>query len=118
MPVAFVITIRRARYARQQYGLGRLESLRDGLARGFLDTRRWTTGQLALLDRLMLFVGVMLATLPYLGLFLVNISGVAGLSLLIILYLFRGNFSFLVDDNIHDDAVQRGALLPFLKTRD
>src|SRR5690349_18408187 len=51
LPVAIVITIRRTRYAQQQYKLRGIESLRDGYTRGFLDARRWTVGPLAVIDR-------------------------------------------------------------------
>lgn len=115
LPFAVVITIRRARYARQQYGLDSRESLRDGFARGFLDNRRWTVGPLALVDRLAVFALTLLATMPFLGGLLVKLGGIMGIGLLLILYLFRGTFSFLVDDNIRDAS---SSVLPFLKTRD
>jgi len=118
LPFALVITIRRTRYARQHYGLDRRESLRDGFARGFLDNRRWTVGPLALVDRLALFAIVLLATMPFLGLFLVRLGGMVGISLLLILYLFRGTFSFLVDDNLREHSPSSSLSLPFLKNRD
>ncbi len=115
LPFAIVITIRRTRYARQHYGLDNRESLRDGFARGFLDNRRWTVGPLSLIDRLAVFAITVLATTPFLGDLLVKLGGIVGIGLLLILYLFRGTFSFLVDDNIRDANVSS---LPFLKTRD
>jgi hypothetical protein len=115
LPFAIVITLRRTRYARQQYGLGSRESLRDGFARGFLDNRRWTVGPLALIDRLAVFAITLLTTTPFLGQLLVSLGGMIGIGLLLILYLFRGSFSFLVDDNLRETT---SAVLPFLKTRD
>lgn len=116
LPFAVVITLRRTRYAREQYGLNQRESLRDGFARGFLDTRRWSVMPFALIDRLSVFAIASLATTPFLGAFLVRLGGLLGVALMLILYLFRGTFSFLVDDNIRRD--DPATLLPFLKTRD
>ena len=53
----------------------------------------------------------------YLGLFLVRFGGLLGILLLLILYLFRGTFSFLVADSLQDDSAW-SASMPFLKTRD
>lgn len=113
LPVALFITVRRVRYARRNYGLNNRESLREGFVRGFLDTRRWTIGPLALIDRLAVVGFTILSTTPFLGAFLVRVWGFVGIALLLILYLVRGKFTLLVDDNL-DSAVQRPAL-PFLK---
>lgn len=98
LPVAVVITIRRVRYALQHYGLNRRESLRDGFVRGFLDTRRWTVGSLAMIDRLAVIGFTLLATTPYLGIVLLRLGGLLGIVFLLIIYLIRGHFAFLVND--------------------
>lgn len=113
LPVALVITIRRARQAHQKYGLDSRESLRDGLARGFLDTRRWSVSPLSLMDRLSVVGFTLLATIPFLGVFLVRFGGFCGLALLLILYLIRGKFTLLVEDNLDSSAYQ-AASLPFI----
>jgi hypothetical protein len=117
LPFALVITIRRARKASQQYGLNRRESLRDGFVRGFLDTRRWTVTPLVLIDHLGVVGFTLLATIPYLGVFLVRFGGLLGIAVMLILYLFRGNFSFLLEDSLQRDTRWTNSL-PFLKTRD
>lgn len=98
-PIALFITARRMRYALQHYGLNRRESLRDGFVRGFLDTRRWTVGPLAMIDRLTVIGFTILATTPYMGAFLVRIGGLLGIALLLMIYLVRGHFALLVNDN-------------------
>jgi hypothetical protein len=117
LPFALVITVRRARFARRKHSLDWRESLRDGFVRGFLDTRRWTVAPLASIDRLAVVGLTLLATTPYLGLFLVRFGGLLGILMLLILYLFRGTFSFLVADSLQTDSPWT-ASLPFLKTRD
>jgi hypothetical protein len=117
LPVATVITIRRARKASLQYALNRRESLRDGFVRGFLDTRRWTVAPLASIDRLAVVGFTLLATMPYLGLFLVRFGGFLGIAVMLMLYLFRGSFSFLLEDSLQRDTRWTNTL-PFLKTRD
>ncbi len=114
LPVAIVITIRRIRYAQQHYGLSRRESLRDGFVRGFLDTRRWTVGPLALIDRLAVIGFTIFATTPFLGAFLVRLGGLFGIALLLIIYLMRGKFALLVDDKL-DSSASYNPSLPFLK---
>lgn len=118
LPFAILITLRHARHVRDNYGLNNRESLRDGFIRGFLDARRWTTGQLAMIDRLTVFISTMFSTLSGAGTFLVRLGGMFGLAMLIMLYLFRGSFSFLVDDNLRDDVARSSGGFPFLKTRD
>ncbi|MEO8610744.1 MAG: hypothetical protein ABI690_22795 [Chloroflexota bacterium] len=117
LPFAVVITIRRTRRAMQQYGLNRRESLRDGFVRGFLDTRRWTVAPLNLVDRLTVVGFTLLATIPYLGVFVVRFGGLVGIAVMLMLYLFRGSFSFLLDDSLQRDSRWTNSL-PFLKTRD
>jgi len=117
LPFALVITVRRTRHAYLQHGLDRRESLRDGFVRGFLDTRRWTVPPLASIDRLSVVGFTLLATTPYLGLFAVRLGGLIGIGFLLLLYLFRGTFSLLVDDGLDGDS-SRLLALPFLKTRD
>jgi hypothetical protein len=117
LPFALVITIRRIRHARSHYGLSGRESLRDGFVRSFLDARRWTVAPLALIDRLALVGLTLLATTPYLGTFLVRFGGLVGIVFMLLLYLLRGKFSFLVEDSLHTDSRWTSAL-PFLKTRD
>jgi hypothetical protein len=118
LPFALVITAQRARYAYRKYGLDRRESLRDGLVRGFLDTRRWTVGSLALIDRLAVVGLTVLATLPVLGMLLVRLGGLVGIALLLILYLLRGRFALLVDERTNGLLTQQGTSLPYLRTRD
>ncbi|MBL8160626.1 MAG: hypothetical protein JNJ61_01475 [Anaerolineae bacterium] len=118
LPFALVITAQRARYAYRKYGLDRRESLRDGFVRGFLDTRRWTVGPLALIDRLAVIGLTVLATLPGLGLLLVRLGGMVGIALLIMLYLLRGRFALLVDEHTNGVLTQQGTSLPFLRTHD
>jgi hypothetical protein len=117
LPFALVIMIRRARRAVLQYGLNRRESLRDGFVRGFLDTRRWTVAPLVSIDRLAVVGFTLLATIPYLGVFLVRFGGLLGIAVMLILYLFRGSFSFLVEGGLQRDTRWTNSL-PFLKTRD
>jgi hypothetical protein len=117
LPVAIVITVRRTRYAQQQYKLRGLESLRDGYTRGFLDTRRWTVGSLALVDRVTVCVSALLATIPGLGRFITSLGGLIGIALLLVLYLMRGTFSWLVADRI-DSPTQSSMQLPFINRRD
>lgn len=116
LPFALVITIRRARRAEGQHGLSRRESLRDGFVRGFLDTRRWTVAPLDLVDRLAVVGLTLLATIPYLGIFLIRIGGLVGIALMLVLYLFRGSFSFLLEDSLTRDSGWTSTL-PFLKNR-
>lgn len=111
LPVAVVITIRRVRYALQHYGLNRRESLRDGFVRGFLDTRRWTVGPLAMIDRLAVIGFTLLATTPYLGIVLLRLGGLLGIVFLLIIYLIRGHFAFLVND---PRSSPQSSNLPFL----
>ncbi len=117
LPFALVITISRARKASQQYGLNRRESLRDGFVRGFLDTRRWTVAPLVSIDRLAVVGFTLLATIPYLGVLLVRFGGLLGIAVMLMLYLFRGSFSFLLEDSLQRDTRWTNTL-PFLKTRD
>jgi hypothetical protein len=112
LPFALVITVRRTRYALQKHGLGWRDSLRDGFTRGFLDARRWTVPPLASIDRLAVIGLTLLATTPYLGIFLVRLVGLVGMILLIILYLFRGTFGLLVEDKVK--SIQRLTSLPFI----
>jgi hypothetical protein len=118
LPFALVITLRRTRHARQHYGLNLRESLRDGFVRGFLDNRRWSAGPLALVDRLAVFAITLLATTPFLGQVLVKLGGALGIGLLLVLYLLRGSFSFLVEDNLRERSGGNAPLPPFLKTLD
>jgi hypothetical protein len=118
LPFALVITFRRARVARRKHGLNRADSLRDGFARGFLDTRRWTVAPLATVDRLAVLAITLLSTTPYLGLFLVRLAGLLGIALLLLLYLFRGTFTFLVDDGLSRNNLQRNLSFPFFDSRD
>ncbi len=117
LPVAAVITIRRTRYAQRQYKLNSLESLRDGYTRGFMDSRRWTVEPLALVDRVMICIATLLATLPGLGGLLVTLGGFLGIALLLVLYLMRGTFSWLVADRL-DSTVQPSLNMPFINRRD
>lgn len=116
LPIALVITIRRTRHALRQYQLGRMESLRDGYTRGFLDARRWTVQPLALIDRVTVCVATLLATLPA-GRLLVTFGGILGISLLLVIYLMRGTFGWLVADSINT-SLQPTASFPFIRTRD
>lgn len=117
LPIAVVITIRRTRYAQRQYKLNGLESLRDGYTRGFMDTRRWTVEPLALVDRIMICIATLLATIPGLGGLLVTVGGFLGIALLLILYLMRGTFSWLVADQL-ESPVQTSLQLPLINRRD
>lgn len=117
LPFAVVITTRRARYARGKHGLSVRDSVRDGFTRGFLDTRRWTVSPLNTIDRLAVLAITLLSTTPYMGVFLVRFGGLLGILLMLVLYLFRGTFGLLVQDNLNNDPLKRGAL-PFLNTRD
>jgi hypothetical protein len=117
LPFALVITIRQMRHARSHYGLDGRASLRDGFVRGFLDTRRWTVPPLASIDRLAVVGLTLLSTTPYLGTFLIRLGGLVGIVLMLLLYLFRGRFSFLVEDSLQTESRWTSGL-PFLKTRD
>lgn len=117
LPFALVITVRRTRHAIRQYKLGRMESLRDGYTRGFLDTRRWTVQPLSLIDRITVCCVTLLATIAGLGQFLVTIGGLIGIALLLVLYLMRGTFSWLVADQF-TSPLQPAASFPFIRSRD
>ncbi|MBA3868682.1 MAG: hypothetical protein H0X30_05985 [Anaerolineae bacterium] len=117
LPVAIVITVRRTRYAQSQYKLHGIESLWDGYTRGFLDTRRWTVGPLAVADRTTVCIVTLLATIPGLGQLVVTLGGFIGIALLLILYLMRGTFSWLVADRM-DSPTQSSLQLPFINRRD
>ena len=114
LPFAAVIAVRSMRYARLKHGLDWRDSLRDGFMRGFMDTRRWTVDPLASIDRLAVVGLTLLTTIPYLGLFLIRFGGLVGITLLLILYLFRGTFGFLVEDSIGKESSGRSFSLPFL----
>ena len=90
------------------------ESILDGFYRGFLDRRRWAVGQLALLDRVVLLGAAWLAVTPFLGVLLVNLGGLVGIALMLVVYVMGGTFSFLVDDS--PDGQGR-VPLPFLNIR-
>ncbi len=115
LPFALVITARRFRQARRQYQLNRRESLQDGLIRSFLDTRRWAVGTLATVDRLGVCAFTLLATTPGVGYFLLQLGGLVGILLLLLLYAFRGSFALLVEDQL--DQPRRGER-PFFNLRD
>jgi len=117
LPVAIVITVRRTRYAQHQYKLRGIESIWDGYTRGFLDTRRWTVGPLAVADRSTVCVSTLLTTIPGFGLFIVTLGGFVGIALLLVLYLMRGTFSWLVADKL-DSPTQPLLQLPFINRRD
>ncbi len=117
LPFAIVITIRRTRYAQLQYKLKGIESLRDGYARGFLDTRRWTVEPLAIVDRMTVCCATLLVTIPGLGMLLLTLGGFMDMALLLVLYLMRGTFGWLVADKL-DHAVQSPLQLPFINRRD
>lgn len=117
LPFAVAITLRRTRYARQQYKLSGIESLRDGYTRGFLDNRRWSVEPLALVDRVMICTATLLVTIPGLGGLLVTLGGFLGMALLLVLYLMRGSFGWLVADQL-ESPVQSSIQLPFINRRD
>lgn len=117
LPVAVVITFRRTRYARQQYKLNTLESLRDGYTRGFLDARRWSVEPLAIFDRMIVCCATLLITTRGLGTLLLTLGGFMGMALLVVLYLMRGTFGWLVADKL-DSPIQGSLHLPFIKGRD
>jgi hypothetical protein len=114
LPFALLIAVRRARLAQVRYGLSLRESLRDGIVRGFLERRRWNVGQLALLDRLALFLITLESTTPMSGVLLVKLGGIFGLALMLIIYLMTGTFSLLLDDSRNSSPVS----LPFLDVQD
>jgi hypothetical protein len=114
LPIALALLIRYAIQSRRRRGMSRRESLLDGFYRGFLDRRRWTVGQLALLDRLGLLCAVWLSVTPVVGTLLVKIGGLIGIALMVVVYLIGGTFSFLVDDSSEG---QNRLSLPFLNIR-
>ncbi|MEZ4670415.1 MAG: hypothetical protein R3E39_21115 [Anaerolineae bacterium] len=115
LPFALVITIRRTRYAQREYGLVGIDRLREGYVRGFMDTRRWRVGPLALVDRLTVFAATFVATLPTVGSVLLTLVGLMGLALLLIVYLLRGIFGWLVEDELGSGRVKQSMNLPFIK---
>ena len=117
LPFALVVTVRRTLHAQRQYKLRGIESLRDGYTRGFLDSRRWTVEPLALVDRVTVCIASLLATIPGLGGFIVMLGGFIGIALLLVLYLMRGTFGWLVADRL-DSPVQASLQLPFINRRD
>lgn len=98
LPFAVVIVIRRTRYAHQHYQLSWRESLSDGFTRGVLDRRRWTTGTLALLDRLALLAFTVFSAQPGTGMIWVMLLGMIGILVMLIVYLTSGTFNFLLGD--------------------
>jgi len=98
LPFALVVGWRRYRRARQVYEHDRRAALIDGFYRGFASTRRWESGQLAVIDRLVFFTIVWFACNPARGPLYVQLGGVLGLTLLVTLYLVRGSFAGLVED--------------------
>lgn len=98
LPFSVGPMLTRTRHARANHQMGWLPALFDGFYRGFLDHRRWERGQLAVLDRLMLLVIVWVSTVPVLGAILVNLGGLVGLCLMLLVYMVAGNFAFLLDD--------------------
>ncbi len=114
LPIALMLMVRFTLHSRRRRGMGRWESVLDGYYRGFLDHRRWTVGQLALLDRLALLGIVWLSVTPAIGTLLVKIGGLVGLALMLIVYLIGGTFSFLLDDSRDGEG---RVSLPFLNIR-
>jgi hypothetical protein len=103
LPFALQMTARRYRHARQHYNLDRRAALFDGFYRGFLDRRRWGTGVLAVLDRLVLLVIVLIACLPVVGRLLVDLLGLLGAAVMLVVFIYTGRFALLVDDGMGDD---------------
>lgn len=116
LPFVVVITRRRTRYAMQTYGMSRREALMDGYLRGVADRRRWTVGMLAQVDRFALLVMAYLTTVPGLGRVLVQLGGLFGLLMLILIYLITGKFALLLSDDL-DGRSQNRTVNPIIDTR-
>ncbi len=93
LPIAIALMIRYAVQSRRRRGMSRRESVLDGFYRGFLDRRRWTVGQLALLDRLVLLSAVWLSVTPSIGILVIKIGGLIGIALMLVVYLIGGGRS-------------------------
>ncbi len=98
LPFAINVAVRRLRHAREYYGVGEPGALFDGFYRGFLDHNRFQSGPLALFDRAGLLFFVWHASTPGLGEFLMGLGGPLGVLVMLIVYLYRGNFALLLDD--------------------
>lgn len=104
LPFAVRMAMRRYRHARANYQLGTNAALFDSFYRGFLDRRRWDTGVLAVLDRLVLLVIVLLACIPGLGALLVLAGGGLGVLMLLFVYIYTGRFALLVGDGADEGS--------------
>lgn len=113
LPIVAVITWRLARQARQQYSLHWRESLSDALLRGVYDRRRWTVGNLAVLDRTALVLLAYLTTLPGGGPALMRGLGILGGFIMIVVYLYTGKFTFIIGEEGDGQQTSLGSL-PFI----
>lgn len=104
LPFAVQLAVRRYRHAKQHYNLAGRAALLDGFYRGFLDRRRWQSGVLAVVDRLLLLLIVLMACLPVIGGLLVNLGGLLGAAVMLLLFIYTGRFALLVDDGMSDDS--------------
>lgn len=114
VPVIAVIVVRRTRHAHREYQLGWRESFRDGVARGLLDRRRWTTDPLATLDRTTVVLGTMMAVLDPWRPLALGIGGTLGLFVLLMVYLLSGKFALILDDTL-DSQDRAGGRLDWLQ---
>lgn len=101
LPFAVRMAIRRYRHARRHYNLEQSAALFDSYYRGFLDRRRWATGPLAIIDRLVAVGIVLVACTPSGGLW-VSLGGTLGVITLLITYIYSGRFALLLDDGAPD----------------
>ncbi len=101
LPFAIQMATRRYRHARRNYELERSAALFDSYYHGFLDRRRWATGPLAIIDRLVAVGIVLLACGPGGGLWM-SLGGALGVMTLLITYIYTGRFALLLDDGTSD----------------
>ena len=98
----------RSRYihARKTYNLNRNEALTDGFLRGFMDRRRWETPILGNLERTLFALAVWWACKPT-NTGIAQGIGVAGVLVLVILYMTNGSYRGLVDDGLFSSPERR-----------
>jgi hypothetical protein len=56
--------------------------------------------------------------MPGVGRFMVYLGGVMGIGIMLALYLLRGRFSLVVDDNLGDTRFENADALQFINLRD
>lgn len=113
LPFVVIFTRRHILRAQQTYQLSRAESLSDGILRGVYDRRRWQKGNLAVLDRTVLVLLVMVTTVPTTGAALMRGLGVLGIIMMLVVYAYTGKFGFILGEP-QDTQSQSARAMPFI----